>query len=42
MAGMSFWQFGAAVAGWNRAQGGEAELPPPTKEQHEYLIAKYG
>lgn len=39
---MSPWQFSACVEAWNAANGGEPALPPPTDEEHDYLVAKYG
>jgi hypothetical protein len=38
---MSLWQFNTCQDGWIKAQGGAPELPPPTDEQHEYLVAKH-
>jgi hypothetical protein len=35
---MSLYQFCAAVDGWNKAQGGEDAIAPPTAE--EFLEAK--
>lgn len=36
------WEFTAAVAGWNRAQGGEEAVKPPSPAEHDDLMAKYG
>jgi hypothetical protein len=38
----SFWTFNAALDGWRRAHETNSRPPPPTDEQHDYLIAKYG
>lgn len=40
---MTLWEFGACVSGWNRANSSDdAALPPPSPEEHDALIAKYG
>lgn len=39
---MSLWEFVTCWDGWFIANCGEPDLPPPTPEQHQYLIDKYG
>jgi hypothetical protein len=39
---MSLWQFAACVEGWNRANGGEDEVEPPTAEEYEDLVRRLG
>ncbi len=38
----SLWEFSAAVAGWQRAQGGEEKPEPMSAETFEALKKKYG
>lgn len=38
---MSLWEFSATASGWSRANGGESEVPAPTNEEHDALMAKY-
>ena len=43
VAAMSYGEFRAAVAGWNRVHGGgDTSVAPPTDEEHDELIRKYG
>lgn len=37
---MSFWQFAACVDGWNRANGGEDSVEPPSREEYEDLVRR--
>ena len=37
---MSLWEFGAAVGGWNKANG-EHKPEPLSEERHDELMAKY-
>jgi len=39
---MTLWEFSQCVAGWNRAQGGEESVAPPSPDEHDEMIAKYG
>jgi hypothetical protein len=39
---MSFWEFGAQVEGWSKANGGQPASTPPTPEEHDDLIARFG
>ena len=36
--GMSLWQFGCLVAGWNRAQGAEPDVEAPSRDEFEALM----
>lgn len=36
---MSLFQYGACVAGWNRAQGAEDPIEAPSAEAHETLMS---
>ena len=38
----SLWEFGAAVNGWNKANGGEVKADSLSEEEHDALMAKYG
>jgi len=35
---MSLWQFGALVAGWNRAHGAEPEVEAPSRAEFDALM----
>ena len=39
---MSLWQFGAVSDGWRLANGAEEKIQPPTDEEHDEMVAKYG
>jgi hypothetical protein len=35
---MSFWQFRACIDGFNKANGAEEAIPPPTDAEFEALL----
>lgn len=37
----SLWEFGAAVNGWNTANGGESKPESLSDDEHDALMAKY-
>lgn len=37
----SLWEFGAAVGGWSKANGGESKPESLTEAEHDELMAKY-
>jgi hypothetical protein len=39
---MSFPEFLAAVDGWIKAHNGSANPPPPTDEEYEDMIKRFG
>lgn len=39
---MSFWEFSACVGGWNRAQGGEESVEPPTTDEYDDMLRRLG
>jgi hypothetical protein len=39
---MSFWEFLAVRDGWIAANSPPPELAPPTPEEHDAMIEKYG
>jgi hypothetical protein len=39
---MSLWQFGACIDGWNRSQGGDEDVDPPTAEEFEDMVRRLG
>ena len=38
----SLWEFGAAVDGWNKAQGNEETPQEMTEERYEEMLASAG
>ena len=34
----SFWQFAAAIDGWNKVHGGEPKLEPPSDAEFDAMI----
>lgn len=38
---MSLWEFGAAVQGWNEANGAESKPQSLTEDEHDRLMEKY-
>lgn len=38
----SFWQFLCAVDGWKKAHGAEEKAQPPTPDEHDELVARFG
>lgn len=39
---MSMWQFAACVDGYNRAQGADEAVAPPTADEFHEMVAKFG
>ena len=37
----SFWEFGAAVSGWAKANGADEKPESLSEEEHDRLMAKY-
>lgn len=37
----SLWEFGAAVQGWSKANGGETKAKSLSEDEHDALMAKY-
>lgn len=35
---MTFWQMGACIAGFNKANGGEEKIPAPTDAEFDALL----
>lgn len=38
----SLWEFSAAVRGWNKSQGGEEPVTPPTDAEFEEMLLASG
>jgi hypothetical protein len=39
---LTIWEFGQAVQGWKDANCPEESVQPPTAEEHDALVEKYG
>lgn len=37
----SLWEFGAAVNGWSKANGGESKPDAMSEQEHDALMAKH-
>lgn len=38
---MTLWELSAAVDGWNRANGAQDSLEPPTEEEFEDMLLRH-
>lgn len=38
---MTLWELSAAVDGWNRANGGQDELEPPSPEEFDAMLERH-